>query len=146
MLLAELGQFTGYEGIHSGADIWTIAAMINLDAGLIKSHERTKPHASGNQYFNPFLLEVIYRGHTPPLLVGHIGDDIHLLYFTVLDGNQCVEITMPEMGAHNRFKSTRISGWYGNQRVHIRSLSSAFTAGIKNHFGSYRFGWVAHST
>jgi hypothetical protein len=101
--------------------------MVNLDAGLIESHKRAKTHAVGNQNFNPFLSEVIHRGHAASLLMGNIGDNIHLFYFAALDGNQSVEITMPEMGAHNRFKSTRISGWYGNQSVHFFSLYFMFS-------------------
>ena len=62
MLLAELGQLAFENRIYSFSHRLRLAAKVDLNTDLIKTHQRAQSHAAGNEFFHPLLRQILNRG------------------------------------------------------------------------------------
>ena len=59
VFLSELGELSSEVGADAGADSWSAASEVNVDAHLMEGHERTESHAAGEQGPDTGLGEIM---------------------------------------------------------------------------------------
>jgi hypothetical protein len=118
VLLAELGQAAFDQGRYGIAHGPGGPAMVNVYSDLVKAHQRSKPHATGNQRLGPQTGQILDRCHATTLLVRHIGNHLDRGDLAIFQGDQGIQVTMSEMGPQCGLKPSRASTGYGNYQIH----------------------------
>ena len=81
VFLSELGELSGEVGADAGADSWSAASEVNVDAHLMEGHERTESHAAGEQGPDTGLGEKLDGSKAAALLVGRVVHGGHIQDF-----------------------------------------------------------------
>jgi hypothetical protein len=114
VLLTEFRQPTLAESLHGFSNRSGRAAMVNLNAHLLKPHERSHAHSTGEQNADPVLSQMADRPHTSPLLVRNVGNDVDGGNPSFVEGDKSVKVAVPEMGPQNGIQASRKFGRHGN--------------------------------
>lgn len=107
MFLRKLRKFAVDQRLHSISNCLEVPAEIYLNPRLVKSRERSKTHAAGDQFLSAFICQILDRHHAPALFMGSAGDYINTFYFVIFHSNECIKVTVAKMRAQWRVKSTR---------------------------------------
>ena len=100
VFLSELGELSGEVGADAGADSWSAASEVNVDAHLMEGHERTESHAASEQGPDAGLGEKLHGSEAAALLVGRVVHGGHIQDFPVFDFDEGVDVTVTEVHAH----------------------------------------------
>jgi len=97
LMVPDNRQFTRNQIFNHGPYLGPCPIMINIDARLPESHQRSHTDASDNQGIHPMLGQDVYGHHASALNVALILYRCHLFDFTVFNIYKGEYVTVAEM-------------------------------------------------
>jgi len=101
-------QFTGNKIFHHRLDLRPLVVVVNIDAGLAKSHQWTHADPTDDEGVDIVACQQIHRDHASALHMTLVLDGGNFLDLTILNIHERKHITMTKMSCAGAFKASRL--------------------------------------